>query len=131
MNSSKQRGLSTLGWLGVIAVGGFALTALFKLGPIYLENWTIRKLMVQIQDNPDAGKMTVGQIRDRLQKKFTVNGVRQISIRDVKVKREQGQGTLIDASYEVRVPFMFNIDAVVKFPHNTLLIPNATIDDTQ
>ena len=130
MNSSKQRGLSTLGWLGVIAVGGFALTALFKLGPIYLENWTIHKLMVQIQDDPAAGKMSVAEIRDKLQKKLTINGVQQISIRDIKFKREQGRGTLIDASYEVRVPFMFNIDAVVKFPHNTLLIPNNASDDT-
>lgn len=124
MNSSKQRGMSTLGWLAVIAVAGFFLTALFKLGPVYLENWTVRKIMVQIQDDPDAGKMSVAEIRDKLQKKLTINGVRQVSIRNIKFKREQGSGTLIDASYEVRVPFMFNVDAIVKFPHNTILIPN-------
>lgn len=126
MNSNKQRGLSTPGWLVVIAVAGFFLTALFKLGPIYLENWTVRKLMVQIQDDPDASKMSPAQVRDKLQKKLTINGVEQIHIRDIKFKREQGRGILIDASYEVRVPFMFNIDAVVKFPNNTLLIPNSS-----
>ena len=124
MNHHKQRGLSTLAWLVVIAVAGFFLTALFKIGPIYLENWTVHKLMVQIQDEPDAGKMTPAQIRDKLSKKLTINGVERVHIQDIKFRREQGRGVLIDASYEVRVPFMFNIDAVVKFPNNTLLIPN-------
>ena len=43
-----------------------------------------------------------------------MNRIDGISYRDVKISRAKGK-TKIDATYEKRVPFLFNIDVMVKF----------------
>lgn len=109
-----QRGFSLLGILFFMLVGTFALTCVLKIAPVYIDANTVRS---SIQNSIDKGEykgMSPSQVKSKIGKYFDVNRVDAIHIKDVKVVREKGMMT-IDARYEKRVPFMSNIDVVVKF----------------
>ncbi|MGK2913709.1 MAG: DUF4845 domain-containing protein [Porticoccaceae bacterium] len=112
-SAHQQLGLSSLGWLFMLAIVGFFLTALLKLGPLYLDNYFIASA-VQSLDKEDIQNKEVSEIRRKLDNEFTVNNVRDISVADVQVVRGKGH-TLVKVNYEKRVPFMGNVDIVVKF----------------
>ena len=112
-SSYKQQGLSTLGWLVMLAIFGVLLTAAFKLGPIYLDNYFVRAAIKSMADE-DIESMTSADIRDRMGRTFDINNIRNVSVKDLKIKREK-ERVLISLNYEKRVNFMGNLDFVAVF----------------
>ncbi len=113
MNGRYQQGMSSLSMLVLLAVIGFFLTALFKLGPLYLDNYFVSASINSLK-NEKIHEISDQQVRRILDKLFTINGVRDITAREVKVDRQKTR-TLVIMAYEKRVPFIGNIDVVVKF----------------
>jgi hypothetical protein len=112
-SSYKQQGLSTLGWLVMLAILGVLLTAGFRLGPIYLDNYFVRAAIKSMADE-DIESMTNADIRDRMGRTFDINNIRNVSVKDLKIKREK-ERVLISLNYENRVNFMGNLDFVAVF----------------
>lgn len=113
--ASKQQGLSILSILIIVLVFGFFLTATVKLLPIYMESWTIKKAVSDVVEANQGKTFSVKSIRSQIDKKYTINQIRGRSARDVKITRQKSGLYLVDANYEERVPFIQNIDVVVKF----------------
>ncbi len=113
MKGRYQHGMSSLSMLVLLAVIGFFLTALFKIGPLYLDNYFVAASIKSLK-NEKIHEISDVQIRRTLDKLFTINGVRDITAREVKVDRQK-TNTIVSMAYEKRVPFMGNIDVVVKF----------------
>lgn len=109
----QQRGLSSLGWLVVLAVVGFFLTTLLKLGPLYLDNYFVAAAVESLKSEDIHNLDSIG-IRRKLDNQFIVNNVRDIDPASISVVREKTR-TLVNVDYERRVPFMGNVDVVVKF----------------
>lgn len=109
----KQRGLSTLGILVVLLLGGFALTCLFKIGPLYLDNYFVRAALNSL-DGERIETMDNASIRRTVDRYFTVNNVRDVSARDVVVTRERDR-VVVALDYERRVNLIGNLDVVVVF----------------
>ena len=116
MNTAcRQRGMSSLSLLVVLMVAAFFLTCALKLGPLYIDAMTIKGTINSALEKNDFDGLSVGQIKTKLAKYFEINRIEGVSAGDVKVTRSSKGGTTIDASYEQRVPLIFNIDVVVKF----------------
>ena len=110
----KQRGLSSLGWLFVISVAGFALLCGFKLGPVYLDNSFVRGALQSLAKEGEVGSMSNGEIRSKLSKLFTINNIRGEVTKKVKVERKKDR-VLVNINYEERIPLIYNIDVVLTF----------------
>lgn len=110
----KQRGLSSLGWLFVISVAGFALLCGFKLGPVYLDNNFVRGALQSLAKEGEVGSMSNGEIRSKLSKLFTINNIRGDVTKKVKVERKKDR-VLVSINYEERIPLIYNIDVVLTF----------------
>ena len=113
MLARKQRGLSALGFLIVLAIGGFFLTALFKVGPMYLDNYFVQGAMNTLADEK-VHEMTDARIRRKIGDSFTINNVRDVDVKKVQIVREKTR-TLVKLDYEKRVNFLGNLDVVVAF----------------
>lgn len=111
MNS--QKGLSTLGMLLVLLIGGFALTCAFKIGPLYLDNYFVRAALKSL-DGERIETMDSGSIRRSLDRYFMVNNVRDVSARGATVTRERDR-VVVALDYERRVNLIGNLDVVVVF----------------
>jgi uncharacterized protein DUF4845 len=113
MNNSNQRGLSALGFLVVLAVAGFLGTAAFKVGPLFLDNYFVNGALQTLAGEP-VHEMSDRQIRRKVQSAFTLNNVRDIDIKKLKIERQKTR-TLVLLDYEKRVNFAANVDIVVAF----------------
>lgn len=116
MRSLKnQVGLSSLGWLFILLVGGFTLACFFKLGPHYLDHHYIDvSLSALMEQGKDLDEMDEDDIIRQLNKFMMVNNVRGKEASAFKVVRKSDR-TLVNNEYEVRVPMFVNIDAILTF----------------
>jgi hypothetical protein len=112
--SHDQRGLSGFSFIVVMMVLGFFIMALIKLVPIYMESWTVKAAVTAAIDGGGYDTSPL-EIRKRINRQFTVNQVTVIAVKDIKIKYQDNGKISVDASYQKRIPFIQNIDVVVKF----------------
>lgn len=113
MGGSAARGISLLGVLFVLLLVGFALTVLFRIGPLYLDDYTVRKSFEALGDG-NTRTLSDQAIREKLYKYFVVNDVDSIDLKDVRINRTP-ERIQVSLYYERRVPFAGNLDVVAKF----------------
>jgi len=113
---SKQKGLSYLGWLILLSVCGFFLLLTFRLGPVYLDDRFVSETLKTLGQDPAFPGMTVGEIRSKMGKTFTINNIRGKAVQAVKVKKTSKK-TLVSIEYEERIPVLANADVVLSFNH--------------
>lgn len=113
----SQSGASTLGILIVVLFFGSLLTLGIKLGPIYLDDYTIQEALEGLDGTKGLSKMSVGEVRSLINKRLSVNNVRGFDAKAITVKVE-GDQVQIDVDYEVRTGLVSNVDAVVHFKHS-------------
>lgn len=123
-NASRQRGLGIVGWLAALLVAAFVLTLGFRLLPVYMDYWSLRQVLNQVMAEPEVRDMNQSQLRGHIQRRLDVNRIETVSARELRLVEERGQRVL-DARYESRVPFMFNIDLVVRFDDLTYELPRS------
>ena len=114
----SQKGLSALGWLFVISVFGFTLLTVSKLGSYYLDNRFVVATLEDLGADPEFPRLSVGEIKSKLGKTFSINNVRGKPTESVRVTKTSG-GTQVAIEYEERIAFIHNIDVVLTF-HNVL-----------
>ncbi len=115
MHMRREHGLSVLGFLFALLVIGFCLTVLFRLGPLYLDNYTVAQSFAALGEE-NVRTLSDQGIRQKLYKHFVVNNVDSIDLKQVEIDRT-AERILVSLDYERRVPLLGNVDAVAKF-HN-------------
>ena len=111
---SVQAGMSFLGILLVVAIVGSAVTLVLKLGPHYIDFYTVKSV---IEDLPDqkVHEMSRRDIQESLQKRFKVNNLRDFKVVDIlKIERGRDETTLL-VNYEQREHLVSNVDIVLAF----------------
>ncbi len=115
-NSSlrRQRGMSYWGWMLVVAVFGFILTCVSKMGPAYIDAYYVDEGLKKLAENPNLRDMSRGDIKKELDRFFLINNVRGEPTNAVQVIRG-ADSVLVSVDYELRQPLIHNIDVVMKF----------------
>lgn len=108
----RQRGLSMSVLILVLLVVAFFATAAVKLAPKYVESMTAKSIVERIASE-SKGK-SKNDIRDAIRKSFSISLVKSVDTKKITFEAIDG-GYRINSNYEVRVPFMYNIDVVLKF----------------
>ncbi|WP_373081085.1 DUF4845 domain-containing protein [Zhongshania sp.] len=119
---SKQQGMSMLAALCLLGVVLFFATLAVRLAPIYLDYWTLSRIITDITEETRSNDPTPGSIRKELANRFITNRIESVNLKDIKISLDK-KGIIIDAAYEKRVPIMFNVDAVVHFSDAQFLVP--------
>lgn len=113
---TSQRGASTLAILIIVLFFGSLLTLAIKLGPIYLDDYTIQEALEGLDGTKGLSRMTQGDVRKLINKRLSVNNVRGFDAKAIKVEAEDNL-VRINVDYEVRTGVFGNVDAVVHFQH--------------
>lgn len=112
--SASQRGLGVLGFLFVLGTIGFLAIVTIKVGPLYMNQMTVERIVKRVAGDPSMANAEPGKIREALQRGWDVDYVDQLEPRDIKIKRTQG-GRVLSYEYEARVNLFYNIYVVVLF----------------
>ena len=115
MNRNKQRGMSSLGLLIVLLAAGFVIWTGFKIGPIYIDHSFVKSSLNKMADE-ELVRMSNSEIRSKISKHFTVDNVRDISPRDIKIERKRNR-VILTLDYEKRIEYFGNLDVVARFNH--------------
>lgn len=112
---SGQRGMGMLGFIVVIALVAFFATIILKLGPKYLDFWTLRTILEEVKNNPQQIEGGGRGIIRAIDRRLNINSVYGHSGSDFKVKKLDSGLYLVTLDYEDRVHLFFNVDAVTSF----------------
>ncbi|MGD8589847.1 MAG: DUF4845 domain-containing protein [Chromatiales bacterium] len=125
MNSMphKQQGLTLITWLVIFMMIGFFILLGLRLGPIYLQNYTVKNIITDLQQEPLVSRKPVGEIRQMLLSRFDINGIRDLNRKNIKLSRSGGT-TKIEVVYETRQHVVGNVDVVVMFNDSIELTAN-------
>jgi hypothetical protein len=121
MNIRKNSGLTLIGFLMVITVGLFFAYAAMRVIPMYLEYHALSNALEVLQKDPQAAKMSPSQIKTKIKMSLWA------SYADNNIKKEhmriskKSEGINVRVKYEVRKPFLGNIDIIAKFERSVIL----------
>ena len=97
-----------LGAIGLAAMIGIKVT------PIYLNQMKVEAAVKQISESPQYSKATPLDIRKALQRRWDVEDVRHLAVKDIKLVKIKS-GRALRYKYEVRDHLVANWDLVLTF----------------
>ena len=119
-NRRRQRGMTALGLLILVAfIGLFAFAAL-RLTPVYLNYVKVAGVLDGVYDEFDSQNPSRAEIRKSVDRRFEVESVSAISNRDIRITPDNS-GFMVEAQYDHTTPFIGNIYFTVR-SHKTVLI---------
>ncbi|MCP3671961.1 MAG: DUF4845 domain-containing protein [Gammaproteobacteria bacterium] len=122
-NMNKQRGMTGMGWLTILMLIGFFAMLIFKLTPIYLENYSVKSTLQSFEEEPFITKKSTREIRKMLMARLWTNGIRDIKKEHVTIENKKGV-LKIAINYFVRRPMMGNVEIIVTFDNKVELVSN-------
>lgn len=115
-NPFRQQGASTVGILIGVLFFASLLTLLIKLGPAYLDDYTIKGALEGLDGEDGLSQMTPSDVRRLVTKRLSVNNVDSFNAKDINIEKD-GDLVIITLDYEVRTHVVSNVDAVISFSH--------------
>jgi hypothetical protein len=121
MNIRRTNGLTLIGFLIVLVVTLFFVYAGMRLVPMYLEYHALTNALEQLEDNPASANMSPAQIKNKIQRtlwaSYANNNIKKEHMR---ISKTTG-GIKVRVAYEIREPFLGNIDLIGKFDRSVIL----------
>jgi len=117
MNSAlhRQRGVSTIMLILLIASGAFIGLFAAKVGPIYYEYMSIARIADETTENATVMSQTPSKVYTHIGKAYRTNNLWDVKAEDtISMRKEKGK-VIIDVDYEKRVPLFANIEIVTVF----------------
>lgn len=110
----RQRGISFIGFIVVLAVVGFLLFLGMRIGPTYMEYVTIRNAVKTVANQPPSADP--GAIREAIRRQMQIDYSANFRPEFVRVQRDSS-GASIVLKYEIRKPLIYNLDFVARFEY--------------
>lgn len=114
----RQRGIGLLSLMIYIGAGGFAVYTAFALLPVYMEYIEVRSSVDSLRQGVSESDLNARRLKDLLLRRFQVNSIQHAKADDITVVPGQ-HDFQVAVDYEVRIPWVANIDLVMKFQHAT------------
>lgn len=118
----RQRGLTMLSWLFVLGIAVFFVLIGIKMVPTYLENYSVRQVLANMENDRTLRGGTQASIRESFFKRLRINSVFEFEKNWIKISKQK-EGNLIEVDYEIRKPVLGNVSIVMAFSESAL-IPN-------
>mgnify|MGYP002713029032 CR=1 FL=1 len=126
MNTYKsQRGMTAIGILLVLSLIAFFTLLALRLTPPYLENFSVSSSLKSLQQEPGIRQKSSMEIRKLLNRRLQINDVTHVQKEHVTIGKDKKTGLMtVRVEYEVRVPVLLNVDAVVRFSDSVEMAAN-------
>jgi Domain of unknown function (DUF4845) len=111
---SRQRGATFIGMVVIIAILGFGLYAAIRLTPLFFEYLEVVRALEQTAKEHNGNATTPNQLRNSLDRRWTVEDIKSLQPKDVVIKRTQ-DGYSMQAWYRAEAPFISNVSLVADF----------------
>ena len=116
MSWNRERGATFWSLLFVVILVGFFVFLAFEIFPPYLDNWQIAHALDSVAKRPEANALSNSSLRDAVRREFNVGYVSGVSVaKDLQIEPTRGGGRILVFTYDVHIPIIYNITAVIHF----------------
>ena len=109
-----QRGLGMVAWIFLLMIAGFIGIIVIKSFPVYMNHFKVFSVLKSVSEQPTTADASPIEVRESIERRFDIDMVNYVSHKDVKIAG-QGDKRKMTLVYEVRIPMVYNVDAVYKF----------------
>lgn len=120
VSSRRQRGMTTLGLVILVAFVGLFVFAGIRLTPVFLNYMKIVGVMNGVHEEFDGQKPSRSAIRTSIARRFGVESVGEITHKDVTITQTEA-GWEVAAVYDHTTPFIANVSFTVHFDKTVLV----------
>jgi len=115
----KQKGFTF--WSLTFTVGTITIIALLtmKLFPAYSEFFAVKKAINKLATEGNLAAMEKRDIQRAFERSSDIDDFRSIKPTDLEIKKTSSGDTVVTADYEVVIPLVANISALLKFRAST------------
>ena len=111
----RQRGITFIGWVFLLAPLGVLMYTGIRLAPVYLNYMKVARAMNALADEyKDSAGANPGAMRNSLSKHFEIDNVDYPDAKDIKIDRD-GKVWVIEAAFDDQAPLFSNISVHVAF----------------
>lgn len=112
---SRQRGITFIGWLFLLAPLALLVYAAIRATPVYLNYMKVASSVEQVADGQRGeGAVTPAVLRSSLQNRFDVEDVERPAVKDIDMYRD-GERWVIEADYFDEAPLFGDIALRIHF----------------
>lgn len=115
MHIARQQGISLVGLIVLLAVGGFVAVLALKIVPTYTEYRAIQNAIVSAK----AGGGTVLQMQKAFDASATVGYINAINGKDLIISRGENGETEISFAYEKKIPLLGPASLLLEYEGST------------
>jgi Domain of unknown function (DUF4845) len=116
----RQGGVTTLGFIILVAFLGLFAFGFIRLAPVYLNYMKVAGVVNGVHDEFDGERASRGDILKSISRRFDVESVSRIKARDIAVTAVDG-GFEVKADYYDTTPFIANVSFTVHFSKTVLV----------
>ena len=114
---SKQRGITFIGWVLLLAPMAICAYAGIRVAPIYLNYMKVARTLEQVKAEWKGGGLqgdSQAAVRTSLEKHLSTESVDFPDVKDMKITRD-GKKWVVNAAYDDQAPLFSNIFILVSF----------------
>lgn len=121
MNIRRESGLTLIGFMIVLVMVMFFIYAGMRVVPMYLEYHALGNALKTLQDDPASKRLPPQRIKERIQTSLWASYANNnIKKEHIHISKKSG-GINVRVRYEVREPFLGNIDLIGSFDKSVVL----------
>jgi hypothetical protein len=112
----KQKGLTLISWLAIIAVVLFNAIIAMNVVPVYLNDHSVKSMMKGLETDTSLRGATPKKIKESVAKRLRINNVYSVTKNDIVIKKSKND-YVITIEYEPRGRLVGSLDYIVTFKH--------------
>ena len=122
-NINRQQGMTVTGWLIVLLIIGIFAGLGMKIGPVYLQHYTVRNVLESLKDEPLITQKTAAMIKQMIMRRLDINGIYNLDRKSIEVKKSPGI-MVVSIDYKVQKRIIGNLEALMTFSEKVELVSN-------
>ncbi len=117
---NKQQGMTFISILVILGVVGFFIMIGLKVLPSYINHYSIKKVLMQMEEDRSMRDKSPAEIRKLLKRRFRINNIYDFDPKNIRFTKKQN-GMEVRIAYEVREHVLGNVDIVLTFDDHIVL----------
>jgi hypothetical protein len=111
---NRQKGVTAIGWLFLLAPLAVVIYAGIRLAPVYLNYMKVAKAMDEAVTELKTGGASPQTIRTTIDKHFEIDMVEYPTTKDMKITKD-GSAWVVESQYDDDAPLFANLSLHVAF----------------
>ena len=112
----KQKGLTLISWLGILAVVLFNAIIALNVVPVYVNDHSVKTMMKNLENDSTARGQTPKKLKEIITKRLRVNNVYSVTTEHITIKKVKNY-YLITIEYQPRGKLIGSLVYIVDFKH--------------